>query len=87
MRYVALDTDKFVRINDELLTSSVFSREKHIIRANEIIVRLAAIPPDLSDVELLAWAKANHPAFDYSRERNSLEQELSTINADLEATE
>ncbi len=50
---------------------------------SEINARLAEIPADLTDDELLAWAKLHYPAMDYSKERETLNTRRDAIEADL----
>ena len=45
--------------------------------------RLAAIPGEPDDKELLAWAREHYPRMDYSAERAALEARLSEIKEAL----
>lgn len=85
MRYILLDTDKFIKFDEERLKSEVKSRALLTERQNQIIEHLALISLPMSDQELLAWAKIHNPEFNREVERNELSNELAVIQADLEA--
>lgn len=83
-QYVELEPGKWVKTENlkaEVLV--VADMESELSRIN---TRLAEIPADLTDAELLAWAKLNYPAMDYSRERASLEARRDVLEVDLSNT-
>lgn len=80
-QYVELEPGKWVKTENtkaEVLFTSLLQTE--LSNINE---RLAEIPADLSDEELLAWAKLNYPAIDYSNERAFLTSRRDAIEVDL----
>lgn len=80
-QYVELEPGKWIKTENtkaEVLFTSLLQ-----IELSNINERLAEIPADLSDEELLAWAKLNYPAMDYSKERESLTTRRDVIEVDL----
>lgn len=80
-QYVELEPGKWVKTENtkaEVLFTSLLQ-----IELSNINERLAEIPADLSDEELLAWAKLNYPAMDYSKERDALSARREAIEVDL----
>lgn len=84
-QYVDLGNGKWIKTeNLKAEVIIVANMQEELSRIN---ARLAEIPADLTDEELLAWAKLNYPAMDYSRERVSLQERKNEIEVDLSNTE
>lgn len=84
MQYIKLTNDKWVEVDEDNNTSRVVVKSE---LENQIAVsttRLAEIPPDPTDQELLDWAKINFPRMDYSTERRNLQNIISTNSVLLE---
>lgn len=79
--YVEIEPGRWVRTEGakaEVLVVADLQTE-----LSEINARLSEIPADLTDDELLAWAKLNYPAMDYSKERQALTTRRDAIEVDL----
>ena len=73
MQNIPIDKTRYILFDEVNNTSKVViipEVEKTIQEAQE---RLAQLPPEPSEEELLAWARENYPMTDYSREKASLE--------------
>lgn len=68
---------KYKVVEEEYVIADLESEKK------QIEARLAEIPTEPTDKELLAWAKENYPVMDYSKEKESLTSRLSEIEAIL----
>lgn len=86
MKYFRVDDDKFIELNETNNRTTVLSKaelEASVVTATQ---RLAEIPDEPSDDELLIWAKANHPSkFDYSVEKKTLQEAIDICNERLSA--
>ncbi len=78
MNYIQLDDNKWIKTNGTSV-SIIYSKvlQDELVEINK---RLMEIPTPLDDSELLAWAKMNYPAMDYSVERTTLDNRKSEID-------
>jgi len=84
MQKIPIDKTRYILFDEVNNTSKVViipEVEKTIQEAQE---RLAQLPPEPSEEELLAWAKDNYPMMDYSVEKASLEKVIADNTAILE---
>lgn len=79
MRYIKVDNDKFIEYNED-------NNSTRVIIKSEVERQLAGASKRLSEIkkvddkDLLAWARENYPAMDYSREKESLEKIINENN-------
>lgn len=89
MKYKAYRTSKpdlFVVITmDSSFESKTYEKSKLVAEKAFIEEQLASIPDEISDEELLEWAKINYPRTDYSVRRADLEKHLDEISQMLES--
>lgn len=86
MQYIKLSEDKYIEYDGETETAKVVVKSVLAKQIQEAQARLSAIPALLDDKILLEWARVNHPqAMDYSAEKASLEQIITTNKAILES--
>lgn len=77
MQKIPIDKTRYILFDETNNTSRVVivpEVEKTIQKAQE---RLAQLPPEPSDEELLAWARENYPIMDYAKEKQYLEAQIS----------
>lgn len=79
--YVEIEAGKWVRTDGTKADVLVLADLQ--TELSQINARLSQIPADLTDEELLAWAKLNYPAMDYSKERDALSARREAIEVDL----
>lgn len=83
MIYSRIKAGVWVKYEENAETGTVIYRRKLLERKRAILDRLSELPLYPTDSELLAWARANYPALDTSRELQLLNQELESIQTDL----
>ena len=72
-RWIAFDEDKD--------SATVINPKELQMQMEELEKRLAGLPPELDDKQLLEWAKQNYPYYDVERERTMLQAEIERIKA------
>ena len=85
MIYKKLEKEVWVEYEPETKKVSIFDKEKIKEELLDLKERLKAIPKPLTDKELLAWAKENYQAVDYSVEEQSLTSSINLIEERLES--
>jgi hypothetical protein len=87
MTYIRPSTDTVLEYDDATKRSIYYDRNQAEIRLTEIAAELAEIPLEPDDAKLLAWAKKNYPAMDYSAKRDSLLAQQDKLTAVLAVKE
>jgi len=81
MKYIQLDKDRWVEVNEETNSSRVIVKSELISQIKDIELRITdSIQP--TDKDLLAWAKNNYPYVDHSIEQQEWEK-LSSLLENL----
>lgn len=82
---IPVDKDRYIVFDEKTNTATVVvipELQKVVTYAQE---RLAEIPQEPTDTELLEWARENHPqAMDYSKEKQYLEAQITEAQQLLE---
>lgn len=79
--YIQLDDNKWIKVIDGKPSILIpIDLQEELQTIND---RLAELPPDPTDAELLAWAKLHYPGLDYSAERNTLNNRKAELEIDL----
>lgn len=82
MKYFLVN-DNYIEYNEETHRAEVFDPKEVEVRLRSARERLEAIPKDLSDSELLEWAKLNYPKMDYSAEVSELKRIIEDCETKL----
>lgn len=85
MKYFKVDDDKFIEFNEENGRTTVISKAEIETSIAFSQQRLAEIPDEPSDEEMLVWARQNFPRVDYSTEKRTLQEVIDLGNERLSA--
>lgn len=83
MQILPIDKDRYVKVDGDKAEVFYLTEVEKCLK--EATARLAELPTQPTDEELLEWARENYPAMDYSAEKQSLEAKISECNSILEA--
>ncbi|MEM5811008.1 MAG: hypothetical protein QXP66_03850 [Candidatus Aenigmatarchaeota archaeon] len=81
MRYIKIDDDTYIEFDEERKTSNVLSKSK---LENELAFyqnQLDNLPLPITDEELLAWARENHPQASVEKSRMLITAEIEKIES------